>query len=643
MQPKTAANEAKLLNRSVCATSVLVTLILGLLLYAPTATAAKHPQLAPRYEHWLDREVNYLITNQEKTLFLGLTTDQDRDHFIETFWAIRNPDPNSPTNTFREEHYRRLDYANAHFGSASAADGWSTDRGMVYITLGPPQQKRAYPNAREMKPIETWFYQDPASALAPYFSVLFYKQSGAEDFRIYSPYQDGPDALIDSTNAINDPQTALKIIKTALGNEIANLTLSIFPNEPVDNTKGTVTLESDALLNKIRDYRNLPENRDLLARRRALLEGVTHRVLLGQDFSDLSAMATRDGASQASIHYLLRVLNPGDFVLGKDSSQRVYYSLSVESQLLTSEGKLIYSDTQKLQEYLTSDQVDRLRPRSLAVAGRLVAVPGKYQLRVDITNLVTKQSFSQTRGILVPAFDHALGMSQIVFASVSTPQRDYTQTQPFSFSGVKIPVAGADNVTLTGGDPVRVIYQLWEEPGSPVSLKGKNLQVSYLIGQLGVATKKEQTQTVDRSGFDLQGNLLMGTDIPTTDLHPGNYRLVVHVTDPDTNENTSQAINFRLVGGDRQPPWNLTAPSYTSSADSVVNLYRRGLCALAQQQPQIAVAYLKQAVDAGTPDAAMYSALASAYRLAGNATAAVATEKQRDSALARQSTTPSSN
>jgi hypothetical protein len=190
---------------------------------------------------------------------------------------------------------------------------------------------------------------------------------------------------------------------------------------------------------------------------------------------------------------------------------------------------------------------------------------------------------------------------------------------------------------------LRVIYQLWEQPGSPVSLKGKTLQVSYLIGQLGVAAKKEQTQTVDRSGFDLQGNLLMGTDLPTTDLHPGNYRLVIRVTDTESNESTSQAINFRLVGGDRQQFWNLTNPSYTSNADSAVNIYRRGLCALEQQEPQLAVAYLKQAVDAGKPDAAMYSALASAYRLAGNTSAAVATEKQRDSALARQGGAPSSN
>ena len=299
---------------------------------------------------------------------------------------------------------------------------------------------------------------------------------------------------------------------------------------------------------------------------------MTHRVLLGQDFSDLSVLATRDGASQASIHYLLRLLNPGDFVLGKDATQRVYYSLSVESQLLGADGKVIYTDTQDLHDFLSPDQVDQLRSRALAIAGRLVAVPGKYQLRVDVTNRVTKQSFAQTRGILVPAFDHTLGMSQVVFSSVTPPQQDYEQNQPFSFTGVKIPVVGADNVSLAGGDPVRVIYQLWEQPDSPVWLKGKTLEVSYLIGQLGVPTKKEQTQTVDRSGFDPQGNLLMGTDLPTTDLHPGNYRLVIRVTNPETNESTSQAINFRLAGGDRHPLWNLMNPSYTSTADSVAQL-----------------------------------------------------------------------
>ena len=140
--------EAKLLKRSVYATSVLVALVFGLLLCPPAATAAKHPQLPPRYEHWLNEEVNYLISNQEQNTFLGLTSDQDRDRFIDTFWAIRNPDPTAPGNTFREEHYRRLDYANTHYGSAFAPNGWRTDRGMVYITLGPPAQKSTYTNTK---------------------------------------------------------------------------------------------------------------------------------------------------------------------------------------------------------------------------------------------------------------------------------------------------------------------------------------------------------------------------------------------------------------------------------------------------------------------------------------------------------------
>jgi GWxTD domain-containing protein len=635
--------EANLFKRSVYTASILVVLTFGLSLCSFTALAAKHLQLPPRYDHWLNQEVNYLITNQERASFLGLTTDQDRDAFIDTFWAIRNPDPNSPSNTFREEHYRRLEYVNNHYGLPSAGNGWHTDRGMVYITLGPPQQKRSYLNTKYLEPLETWFYQDPGSALAPYFSVLFFKPSPAEDFRIYSPYQDRPDKLIASTNGANDVPTALRIIKADLGDEIANLTLSLVPNEPVDNKTGAPPLESDVLLNRIRDYRNLPENRDLLAQRRALLEGVSHRVLLGQDFSDLSVMATRDSANQASIHYMLRLLNAGDFVLGKDADQRVYYSLSVESQLLGPDGKPIYTDIQDLHDYLTPDQVEQVRPLRLAVSGRVVSTPGNYQLRVDVTNRVTKQSFSQTRAVLVPAFDHNLGISQVVFSAVTPPKHDYEQTQPFSFAGVKIPVAGSDNVELVAGDPIRVIYQLWEQPGSPVSLKGKNLEVSYLIGKLGVPDKKEQTQKIDRAGFDPQGNLLMGTDLPTTDLHPGNYRLVIHVTDPENNETTSQAINFRLYGGDRHQLWNLTSPSYTSSADSVVNLYRRGLCAIAQQQPQLAIAYLKQAVEAGNPDAAMYGALASAYRLAGNTTAAAATEKQRDSALAKPGAPPARN
>ena len=607
--------------------------------------AARRAPLPPRYEHWLDQEVNYLITDEERADFLALPTDQDRNSFMEGFWKIRNPDPNSPDNTLKQEHYRRLAFANANFGVHSDADGWRTDRGMVYITLGAPQQRRVYLHTRYLEPMEIWFYQDPANALAPYFSVIFFKPSPAEDFRLYSPYQDGPEKLIASTNAVNDNPAAIRIITQDLDPEIANLTLSLLPNETVDSKAATPTLESDALLqSKIRNYRNLPENVGLLAQRKSLVEGVTHRVLLGDEFGDLSVLATRDAPDQASVHYLFRFLNPGNLTLGKDADSRVYYSFSVAAQLLDPDGKLIYKDTQDLRDYLAPAQVDQLQQRELGVAGRLAAAPGKYQLRVEITNLVSKQTFAQTRGVLVPAFDHALGMSQVIFSEVMPPST-VSSTQPFTFSGIRIPAAGADNVSLYAGDPVRVIYQLWEKPDSPAALKGRPLEVSYLIGQLGVTDRQEQKQTVDRGSFNSQGNLLMGRDLPTTGLHPGNYRLVVRATDPESKESTSQAINFRLAGGERHTIWSITSPSYTdSTANSTVNLYRRGLCALAQHQPQAAVEYLKEsAATGGKPDRATYDALAQAYRMTGNDGAAVATEKERDRVLAAQNASASKN
>jgi GWxTD domain-containing protein len=87
---------------------------------------------------WLTEEVIYIITKEEKDAFLRLTTNEERDQFIEEFWRRRNPDPDSPDNAAREEHYRRIAYANDRF--SSGIPGWKTDRGHIYILWGPPDE-----------------------------------------------------------------------------------------------------------------------------------------------------------------------------------------------------------------------------------------------------------------------------------------------------------------------------------------------------------------------------------------------------------------------------------------------------------------------------------------------------------------------
>ena len=96
------------------------------------------------YKRWLSEEVPYIITDEERAAFKKLSTDDEREQFIEQFWERRNPNPGSPENEFKEEYYRRIAYANEHY--ASGIPGWKTDRGRIYITWGPPDEIDSHPS-----------------------------------------------------------------------------------------------------------------------------------------------------------------------------------------------------------------------------------------------------------------------------------------------------------------------------------------------------------------------------------------------------------------------------------------------------------------------------------------------------------------
>jgi GWxTD domain-containing protein len=96
------------------------------------------------YSTWLTEEVPYIITKEERDAFLRLATNEEREQYIEEFWRRRNPDPDSPENGYREEHYRRIAYANERF--SSGIPGWKTDRGHIYILWGPPDELESHPS-----------------------------------------------------------------------------------------------------------------------------------------------------------------------------------------------------------------------------------------------------------------------------------------------------------------------------------------------------------------------------------------------------------------------------------------------------------------------------------------------------------------
>jgi GWxTD domain-containing protein len=127
-------------------------------------------ELSKTYRKWLDEDVRWIITDEEKSAFMQLSNDEERDQFIEAFWQRRDPTPDTEENEFKEEHYRRIAYANEHY--AAGIPGWKSDRGRTYIVFGPADEIDSHPSGgsyeRPMEegggetstfPFETWRYR----------------------------------------------------------------------------------------------------------------------------------------------------------------------------------------------------------------------------------------------------------------------------------------------------------------------------------------------------------------------------------------------------------------------------------------------------------------------------------------------------
>ena len=110
-------------------------------------------ELEGPYRKWLNEDVAYIITDEERQAFKRLATDEEKQSFIEQFWLRRDPTPGTAENEFKQEHYRRIAYANQRFGFESIA-GWKTDRGRVYIVHGPPDEIESHPSRGE----DAWLY-----------------------------------------------------------------------------------------------------------------------------------------------------------------------------------------------------------------------------------------------------------------------------------------------------------------------------------------------------------------------------------------------------------------------------------------------------------------------------------------------------
>jgi GWxTD domain-containing protein len=603
----------------LCPVRLGLLLGLGLSLAAGTPAHAQkvsEKNLPPSYRQWLDRDVTYFITKEERDTFLRLTTDDARDKFIERFWEIRNPDPGSPANSFKDDVYQRIAYSDAHFSNGSGGEGWRSARGQTYITLGPPQQKELHYGAGNLRPLEIWFYSNTTPPLPPFFYVLFYQKDNIGDFRFYSPYFDGPTELVTGTEAVNDNAAALKMIQDATGPMVARVAQTLLPDETVDQ-QGRVSLSSDIMLSQLKSLANQPLYKAALEKRRALLENVTSRIVVEGRNLNIITLPVRDSHGLTRLDYALRMHSPSDLTVLDNGNGRYNFAIELRVRVFGADDKLIFTQERRVADSLDKVRLSAIKDRVFGFEGSLPLPPGKYRLDFLLTDWQKKVGLHAERDVVIPTVE-ANGMvipGVVPFSTAENVDASRSDFTPFSMAGVKFtPMAGSP-LMLNPGQNLQVAYQIWTAPMDPSSVAGQKLNVHYAMGQ--PANTGTSTVIDDQLGmeqFDATGSLVNGKKLPLNPMWIGSYMLSIAISRPGSPVHASATLNFKAIGGDIiERPWDISDQMIAKEADTGIWDQDRGLCYFDQGHMEEARGFFRRALARDHSNDVARSRLVEAY------------------------------
>ena len=554
--------------------------------FTATANAQKRSNLPEHYAKWLNEEVNYIITDEEKKGFIRLTTAADRDLFIEDFWKVRNPVPGASPNVYKVEHYNRLQYVNENFGRQSNTPGWRTDMGRAWILFGKPKTRQKFIGYSQIYPCELWFYSNDTGdpSFPTYFSLLFYIPADIGEYRFYRPFLDGPMQLVRGSqfNTNADVYNFLRPV----GADLAIASLSLIAGDPVDTQTFVPTMTSDLMLSRIKDYANDYFNIGRIREMRTLQAHVTEYFMSAdQRPLDLNTLVLADPAGQYWVDYSVSIDRPE---LGKADPDDKHLDIALSYRLLTESGKVVVEDEAERQwpAFEAADGKKIFQP--FQIADRLPVAPGKYRLEVNIAQRETSKSFHGQQEIVVGGTAPVTVSGPLLITRVSQPQHP-DATTPFQYFGTQFEPAARH--VAESRLPLRLLYQL-ETAKTP-----EDLDIEYLIAN---AQNREDRKTLTESIHAAQfrdRRLITSKALPLTGLPDGEYRVVVTVKRAGTAE-TLASVNVALrldsIASDSMLVFD---PSTRRMNMPGVAAYIRALCALSLGEPDVATGYLRQSVE----------------------------------------------
>ncbi len=357
--------------------------------------AAAPDSLRPEQREWLEEIVPYIITDREEEVFLSLETLEERNRFIEVFWEKRDPYPATPENEFRDEHMRRIEYANRYLGRETFREGWRTDRGRYYIILGEPRERHAFDGYNEVVSSELWFYQgDIDKGLPSFFYLLFFKKHDIGEYELYHPIVDGPNALVRGQyQRGGGPEGAIDAYRVLqrIDAELANASLSFDPSEPGDWTTGRASMGSDLVIARVED-----------SPRRAIRSDYADawlryrdRVSAEYSFNFVPSRGvfglTGGPRDTPFVHFAVEI-DPQNFTLETDEDQsRFYTTLDITVEAVNAEGVQVLAIDRPAFLELNRSQVDQVVSSPFSYQDSVPLLPGEYDLSVIVRNRAAQQ------------------------------------------------------------------------------------------------------------------------------------------------------------------------------------------------------------------------------------------------------------
>lgn len=391
--------------------------------------------LPEKYKKWLEEDVVYIIVPIEREVFLKLNTDRERDIFIEAFWKHRDPTQSTPENEFKNEHYHRISYANQSFGRGTPKPGWRTDRGRIYVILGPPNDVQRFDGKTMTYPSEVWFYQEKTNlGLPPGFYLVFFQEGGLGEYRLYSPLKDGPQALM--TSYYGDPHDYLTAYEQLreFEPELAEVSLTLIPGE--DSVSfGRPSMVSDVLVQKIEKTPNKQVEERYAQKFLEYKDIVEVEYTANYIDSDSLVKVFKDSSGIYFVHYAVEPER-----LSVDMYENKYFTnLKVNGMVSNMEDKKIYQFEKKIYLEFDREQLKDISHKPFSIHDMFPLIPGSYKLSVIVKNEVSKEFTSLERDLVIPQEEEALQMASFILGyKMKRREAEQNKLRPFQIGAYQI-------------------------------------------------------------------------------------------------------------------------------------------------------------------------------------------------------------